>query len=60
MFHFLYGGFGKFFVQRVAVDFGVRIWARMAFLPASFHFIGSILGQREYDNNAYDYFYFSD
>ena len=60
LFHFLYGGAGKFFVQRWVVDFGFRIWVRLAWLPFTVHFIGSLLGQREYDNNAYDYFYFSD
>ena len=42
------------------MDYGVRIWGRIAFLPFVFHTIGSFVGQREYDNNAYDYFYFSD
>ena len=42
------------------MDYGVRIWGRIAFLPFAFHTIGSLVGQREYDNNAYDYFYFSD
>lgn len=60
LFHFLYGGAGKFFIQRYVMDYGVRIWGRIAFLPFTFHLIGSFIGQREYDNNAYDYFYFSD
>ena len=49
LFHFLYGGAGKFFVQRWVVDFGFRIWVRLAWLPFTVHFIGSMLGQREYD-----------
>ena len=60
LFHFLYGGVKGFFINRWFVDFGLRVWCRIAFLPASIHFIGSVLGQREYDANAYDYFYFSD
>ena len=60
LFHFMYGGFGKHIVQRVVVDYGVRIWGRIAFIPFTFHTLGSFLGQREYDNNAYDYFYFCD
>ena len=32
----------------------------MIWLPATLHTIGAFLGQREYDANAYDYFYFSD
>ena len=60
LFHFMYGGAGKFLVQRYIVDYGCKIWMRIAFVPCTFHFIGSCLGQREYDNNAYDYFYFSD
>jgi hypothetical protein len=42
------------------MDYGLRVWFRIAWFPTTFHFIGSCLGQREYDNNAYDYFYFSD
>ena len=60
LFHFLYGGPSKFIGQRVFVDFGCRIWGRMIFLPVVLHMLGSFVGQREYDNNAYDYFYFSD
>ena len=60
LFHWLYGGVKGFFIQRWVVDFGLRVWFRIAWFPASFHFIGSCLGQREYDCNAYDYFYFSD
>jgi hypothetical protein len=56
----MYGGFRGFFYNRVFVDFGLRVWFRIAWFPVSFHLIGSILGQREYDNNAYDYFYFTD
>ena len=59
-FHFMYGGFQGFFVNRVAVDYGMRVWGRIVLPAATFHFIGSVLGQREYDANAYDYFYFSD
>ena len=33
---------------------------RMMYLSYALAFIGSCLGQRDYDNNAYDYFYFSD
>ena len=56
----MYGGAKGFFLKRWIMDFGVRVWFRLAWIPAVFHFIGSMLGQREYDNNAYDYFYFSD
>ena len=59
-YHFLFGGFRGFFVQRVVFDYGLRVWFRIVWIPATFHFVGSILGQREYDANAYDYFYFSD
>jgi len=59
-FHFMYGGFQGFFVNRVIVDYGLKVWTRIALPVGSFHFIGSVLGQREYDANAYDYFYFSD
>ena len=60
LFHFMYGGFRGFILQRWVGDFAIRVWGRLIWLPVSFHFIMSCLGQREYDNNAYDYFYFSD
>mmetsp|Transcript_2273 Transcript_2273/g.1592 ORF Transcript_2273/g.1592 Transcript_2273/m.1592 type:complete len:108 (+) Transcript_2273:71-394(+) len=60
LFHFLYGGVKGFFIQRWIIDFGFRVWGRIAFIPFAFHTIGSFIGQREYDANAYDYFYFSD
>ena len=60
LFHFLYGGVKGFFIDRVLVDYSFRIWIRMAWVPFTFHFLFACLGQREYDNNAYDYFYFSD
>ena len=56
----MYGGAKGFFLQRYIMDFTIRVWGRLIWIPASFHFIFSCLGQREYDNNAYDYFYFSD
>jgi hypothetical protein len=42
------------------VVFSVEIWLRLAWLPFTIHAIGSAIGQREYDNNACDFFYFSD
>jgi len=56
----MYGGFKGFILQRWVGDFAFRVWFRIAWIPATFHFVMSCLGQREYDNNAYDYFYFSD
>jgi len=60
LFHFMYGGVNKFIVQRFVVDFGFKVWVRLGFVPFVFHTIGSFAGQRDYDNNAYDYFYFCD
>ena len=60
LFHFMFGGANKFLLQRYVVDHGVRVWGRLAFLPFIIHFTLSCLGQREYDDNAYDYFYFCD
>ena len=60
LFHFMYGGAKGFFFDRWVMDFGVRVWMRIAFVPFTFHFIGTLCGQREYDHNACDYFYFSD
>merc|ERR1712048_1194134 len=34
LFHFLYGGFKGFFFNRVVVDYGLRVWFRIA-LPRS-------------------------
>ena len=56
----MYGGVKGFFFKRFLMDFCFRVWVRIAWLPFTIHFIGTCLGQREYDNNAYDYFYFSD
>ena len=60
LFHFLYGGVGGYGFKRYVIDFGCRIWLRMIWIPATLHTIGAFLGQREYDANAYDYFYFCD
>ena len=60
LFHFMYGGAQGYFVNRFLIDYGMRVWMRIAFPATAFHFIGSVLGQREYDAIAYDYFYFSD
>ncbi len=56
----MYGGANQFFLKRFIVDFGCKIWLRIAWLPFTIHAIGSVIGQRKYDKNAYDYFYFSD
>ena len=60
LYQFMYGGFNKFIIQRYFVDHSVKVMARVFFLPLAICFIGSCLGERDYDNNAYDYFYFSD
>ena len=60
LFHFMYGGANRFLLQRYIVDYGIKIWGRLAFIPFTIHFTLTCLGQREYDDNAYDYFYFSD
>jgi len=56
----MYGGIQGFFGKRYFYDYLYRTWFRIAFVPTVFHFVFACLGQREYDNNAYDYFYFSD
>ena len=60
MFHFMFGGVEGFVFKRVIVDFGMKYWGRMLWVPVTVHTIGAFIGQREYDANAYDYFYFSD
>ena len=60
LFHFLYGGFNKFIIQRFFVNFLFKKWLRILWFPFTVLTIGSFLGQRDYDNNAYDYFYFTD
>ena len=42
------------------VNFIYKKWIRILWLPFTLMTIGSFLGQRDYDNNAYDYFYFTD
>jgi hypothetical protein len=56
----LYGGFRKSFIERFVVN---HIWKRL--LKRALPFYGvlwtiQVLGHRDYDNNAYAYFYFSD
>ena len=60
LFHFLYGGFQHHFIKRNVVDYWIKVMARVALLPTVIYYTGACLGQRDYDNNAYDYFYFSD
>ena len=60
LYHFLYGGASKFFFKRYFVDYGIKVMGRIFFLPTVVYLTGAILGQKDYDNNAYDYFYFSD
>ena len=60
LFHFLYGGASGFFFKRYVVDYGVKVVGRVMFLPFALYMTGAVLGQRDYDNNVYDYFYFSD
>ncbi len=60
LFHFLYGGAGNFFFKRYIVDYCIKVVGRVMFLPFAFYMTGACLGQRDYDNNVYDYFYFSD
>ena len=31
LFHFMYGGVQGFFVNRIVVDYGMRVWMRIAF-----------------------------
>mmetsp|Transcript_19108 Transcript_19108/g.21444 ORF Transcript_19108/g.21444 Transcript_19108/m.21444 type:complete len:126 (+) Transcript_19108:38-415(+) len=60
LFHFMYGGIDGFIVKRYIIDHSIKTMGRLFFLPIALCFVGSCLGQRDYDNNAYDYFYFSD
>ena len=60
LFHFLYGGFNEFYIKRFFINYIYKKWIRLTWFPVTCLLIGSFIGQRDYDNNAYDYFYFTD
>ena len=54
LYHFMYGGVSNFIFKRYVLDFGIKSMGRIAFPPSAFYLVGACLGQRDYDNNAYD------
>ncbi len=56
----MYGGAYNWFFKRYVIDYCFKVQARIFLIPSIVYLTGACLGQRDYDNNAYDYFYFSD
>lgn len=59
-FHYMYGGFRKFFVQRYVVNHIYRKCIRVVWLPVLIAYGMGCYGMRKYDTAAYNFFYFSD
>jgi len=59
-FHWLYGGFRKSFLERYVMNFWVKVLAKRTIPLAALIWVIQVAGHRDYDNNAYAYFYFSD
>jgi hypothetical protein len=59
-FAFMHGGPKKFIWDRLIVNCLYRKIIRITWLPFIFWVIVGCWGMRQYDNAAYDYFYFSD
>jgi hypothetical protein len=59
-FHAFYGGFKKSIVDRFLVNFWWKNFFKRLLPVYGILWMFQVLGQRDYDNNAYAYFYFSD
>lgn len=59
-FHFGYGGFYKYYLQRYWINFVYKKVVRPLWPAALFYFFFGWAGMRAYDNAVYDYFYFFD
>ena len=59
-FHFMFGGFKKYALERHFYQNYYRRVVRNCWLPCLIAYTTGCLTMRMYDNAAYDYFYFSD
>ena len=59
-FHFMFGGFKKYFVERWFIKHFYKKWIRLSWAPALVYYVACCYSMRQYDNAAYDFFYFSD
>jgi len=59
-FHFMYGGFKKYVIERHIYGNWYRRNIRTWWLPALLGYTVACVCMRGYDNAAYDFFYFSD
>jgi hypothetical protein len=59
-FHMLFGGFRKSMIERQFLNFYWKVILKRMLPIAAPLWIIQVLGHRDYDNNAYAYFYFSD
>ncbi len=59
-YHMLFGGFRKSVIERWAVNYFWKfLWKRAAPIYGIL-WTAQVISHRDYDNNAYAYFYFSD
>ena len=59
-FHFLYGGFKKAVVDRFFLNFWMKVFIKRTGPAVALVWTAQVVSHRDYDNNAYCYFYFSD
>jgi len=59
-FHWMFGGFKKYFVDRWFINHFYKKWIRLTWAPALIYYVAGCYSMRQYDNAAYDFFYFSD
>ena len=59
-FHMLYGGFKKAVLERFILNFWWKVMIKRAFPSYAFLWTIQVISHRDYDTNAYCYFYFSD
>lgn len=59
-FHYMYGGFKNFVIQRRVMGHLYRRIIRKFWLPVTFAYTIGCIGMRQYDTAAYNFFYFTD
>lgn len=59
-FHYMYGGFKKYFVDRWLIQHFYKSMVRMTWAPALICYGLGCYAMRQYDNASHDFFYFTD
>ncbi len=55
----MYGGFQKYVFQRLFYQHFYRVYVRVFWFPALLGYSLGCMGMRMYENNIYDFYYFS-